>query len=738
MTGLRQGSGLAGRQEAPSAGKPIDPPLPLPRLPLSEIGRPAEPTWGDRGVAALLFGAVLLVLVATSPTVGVARDEATYAHAAETYRRYLETTKDNPAKRRDPQVISRFYRENAEHPPGTKHLYGLSWAKLRKGPVTEPGIKQSKARLASGEPPLDGSLALLDDLTALRLPAMVAAALLVAFIYLFGTLAFGRLAGLLAALGYACLPRVYYHSHLAGLDAPITAALFVTVYFYYRGLWSWRFSIAAGLCYALALLAKFNAFFLPLVLVVHYAWASRRDFRHPLLGAVALLSLLPLAFLSLAALVSRGGRASGPWILTAALCLAGLFVLRRGSLARPLRAAALMAPAVFFSMLILGGALFYLQWPWLWDDTLQRFGGYLRYHLEHTFYNTEFMGKNYNLPPFPVSYPFLLSALTMPLVFLAGSLGGLALALRQPIAAIWPWLTSPQVSFKRWLGKSGQVPHSQPSEASDGPHRSWGRPLRGQDRAPAFLISVNALFWLGLIAAPSTPIFGGTRLWMPSWPFLALLGGWAAQWLWLRAAGNAVSMAEPSRRALAPAMAAALVLAMTAPGALQILHAGDVGPSWFSPQAGGPAGAADQGHKRQYWGYSTRRALPTLNGLLEDPARPGAARSQRPGPATHRPSMSVYFHDTNHFSRDLYVRIGLLSPRITYAGDGLPGIRRSEAALFLYEKHQVMWEHRIWQEYGTVRPDYVLTLDGVPLLTLYLRRGRHAPRPPFFEDPPGF
>ena len=210
-------------------------------------------------------------------------------------------------------------------------------------------------------------------------------------------------------------------------------------------------TLATGLVFGLAMLTKFNAFFLPLVLLVHYGWASRRDFRHPLLAATGLGSLLPLLFLSLAALVA--GKGMG-WAYVAGGSLMGIYLLRRDSFAwpirpvnllapalivltvvafwqwrrygalavgvpllgvliwrwrsvlPPLRAMKLMAPGVFFSMLLLGGAVLYLQWPWLWHDTTARFSGYLSYHLEHTFYNTEYLGKNYNLPPFPVEYPF--------------------------------------------------------------------------------------------------------------------------------------------------------------------------------------------------------------------------------------------------------------------------------------------------------------------------------------------
>ncbi len=693
-----------------------------------EYARPVEPTWRDRFVAAVLFVGTLLWLVPTTRNVGVARDEGIYINGAETYQRYVEAVRRDPKKRYDKKTIEQYYRVNAEHPPATKHLYGLSWVKLRKGPV-DPAERARLARAERrGAPPLSRSWKWLDDLTALRLPAMITAGLLVAFLYLFGTVAFGRLTGLLAALAYVCLPRVFYHSHLAGLDVPITAALFITVYGYYRSLWSWPWVLATGLLWGLALLTKFNAFFLPLLLLVHYGWATRRDFRHPLLAAVGLGSLLPLILLALAALVSHGGAGATGWGIVAGGSLAGLYLARTGSLSRPWRALRLTAPAVFFSMLVLGGAVLYLQWPWLWHDTVSHFTGYLRYHLDHTFYNTEYLGRNYNLPPFPVSYPFVLTLATFPLAFLVAAVGGLGLALSAPLRRVLG--LARRAPLRRWWRGEPLWPPP-PDEDRDRPDRGWWQPLHGLDRSPAFLVGLNALFWIGLIALPSTPIFGGSRLWMPSWPFMALLAGWAAQGLWRQ-----VTRRWPGAAAQW-GTAAALLAALTVPAALQTVHAGDVAPCWYSPIVGGPAGAADLGLKRQYWGFTTRRVLATLNHRAERDPVLAASRSGR-RPARFRSRIPVYFHDTNHYSWSLYERVGLLSPRITYAGDGFPGIRRSRMALFLYEQHQVMWDYRIWQDYGTVRPDAVVTLDGVPLITLYVRRNRLRPTPPFFEDPPGF
>lgn len=694
---------------------------------LAWLSRPRTPTWTDRGVAAALFGVTLAALLATSTWVGVARDEGIYIHGAMTYWQYGEAVRRHPDKRFDRRTIDRYYHVNAEHPPLTKHLYGLAWAKLRTGPVDKVArAREARAARRGLVPPLSGSLRWLDDLTALRLPALVTAALLVAFLYLFGVLAFGRMAGLVAALSYAVLPRVFFHSHLAGLDGPITALLFFTVYAYYRALWSWRWTVVAGLLWGLALLTKLNAFFLPVILIVHYGWASRRDFRHPLLAFVGLGSLLPLVLLSLAAAVSSGGRHLGPWLAVAGFSLLALWAARRHSLSRPLHAARLLAPAVFFSMLLLGGVVFYAGWPWLWPDPTARFGGYLHYHLEHTFYNTEYLGRNYNLPPFPMSYPFVLSAAVFPGAWLLAALVGLGLALRGPAAVMTRLLGRPASAWRAWW--AGAPMGVLPPEARDVPGRGWGRPLRGLDRAPAALVGLNAIFWIGIIALPSTPIFGGARLWMPSWPFLALLAGWGAQAVWRPLADRL------GRASLRLAVAVALLAALVVPGLTQTVHAGDVAPSWYSPLVGGPAGAADLGLKRQYWGYTTRRLLPALNRLAE--AAPRATRAAAPRRA--RRWTPVYFHDTNRFSRNLYARIGLLSPAVTYAGDGFGGIRRSRVALFLHERHQVMWEYRIWQDYGTVRPARVLTLDGVPLVMMYRRPAARPPRrPPYFEPPPG-
>jgi hypothetical protein len=78
----------------------------------------------------------------------------------------------------------------------------------------------------------------------------------------------------------------------------------------------------------------------------------------------------------------------------------------------------------------------------------------------------------------------------------------------------------------------------------------------------------------------------------------------------------------------------------------------------------------------------------------------------------------LYPHDWNHDSWELYERDRALRPDLVEVG-GVPG---SDAALVIHEKHFAEFDYQIWEEYGHVQPAEVLTLDGVPLVSVYLNR----------------
>jgi 4-amino-4-deoxy-L-arabinose transferase-like glycosyltransferase len=693
-----------------------------------ERGRPEEPgsRWNrwlrsrlDWVVASLLATLVFFFLLARLDDVGIGRDEALYMVAGETYWHWAEGADFDWRKMRKQSWIDSHYRYNSEHPPFVKHMAGLSWRLFHECDCPTDGRLHWIGRRRHRYDETHSTLGWLSEIEAFRLPTAVLTAVLVAFIYLFGAAAFGRTAGVCAALLYVLMPRVFFHSRLAGLDAPVTAMIFFTVFAYWKALHQARWAVVAGLVFGLALATKLNAFFLPPLFAVHYAWASRDRFRSERGAALGLGVLLPVmlgfAFWGLAE-----RRAAGLGV--ALVMAAGLFLLRRDALKRPCNAFGLLVPAVFWLQMILGLSVLFVSWPYLWPDPLPRFQGYLNYHLEHVFYNTEYFGINYNLPPFPISFPFVMTAITVPGVTLLLATGGLACTLLAPLREGGDFLRrligrakpgrGGAVRSEASTGGSDRRPDRRPDRRSGrrSGRRGFFRPLAGRRRSEHFLVALFALFPICLIALPSTPIFGGTRTWMPAMPFVALLAGVGLQ--------KVVSVAVERFRLprwRARLLAGGLVGLAALPGLLQTIHAADLAPSYYTPVVGGTRGAADLGMKRQYWGYASVEVLDYLNETSPD-------------------RTPVYWHDTMYLARDLYVRDDMLRRDIAFSGGEYGGIRRSRYALFLYEKHQVMWEFLIWQEYGTFRPQKVLTLDGVPLLNIYGPKGRRL-GPPFFRDP---
>jgi len=416
--------------------------------------------------------------------------------------------------------------------------------------------------------------------TALRLPGILVSAIAVGIIYLFGAAVWSRRAGLCAALLYAALPRVFFHAQLSTFDGAVATTWLAVVWTYWRSLERPWMSVACGLLFGVALATKLNAFFLPPVLLVH--WLVRRF---------------------------AGGHRDGD--------------MRSG--------------LVFVAMAVLGPLVLVGHWPWLWTDTVDRLQRYLGFHLHHSYYNTAYFGVNYNRPPMPWSYPFVLTAMTTPAVILALCVPGWLLVLRRP-------------------NKLG------------------------------LLLLLNALIPILIIAHPETPIFGGTKHWLNAMPFVVLL------------AGVALARVTDGLGRLGVAAAALAI----APGAVDTWRTHPFGLAQYSAVAGGVPGAADLGLLRQFWGYPTRQLLPWLNENLPRGAR-------------------VYWHDTNHDSFREYQREGLLRSDVRDAGMEEPAVRRSDAALVIHELHFAKYEYMIWNAYGTATPSRILSLDGVPLVTVYRR-----------------
>jgi hypothetical protein len=440
--------------------------------------------------AALAFA----LLAATAPPQGIGRDESVYLVAAEAYQAFWSELPRSP--RAALANLDRAFGVNHEHPPLAKELYGATHALFAEW------------------------LAWTSHLQGARLGAFCFGALLSALLAAAGLELAGLAGGLLAPALFWAVPRHFYHGHLAGLDLPIAALWLAVVLAYRRSLApaptraaALRRAALAGAALGAAVATKHNAWFLPPLLLAH--WAATRALAR-----------------------------------------------RRGEPAR--------LPLAFPAMAILGPAMFLAAWPWLWRDTAARFSAYAAFHLRHENYSWLYLGRILREPPFPVAYPFVVTALTVPAAVLLVYAGGFF-------------------------------------------HATWRLGTSACDRAVAvsdeLLWLLNALFPIALIAWPTVPHFGGVKHWLPAMPFLALLGARA-----LVAAGRAL---WPARAA---AVTAALGLLALAPAAWAVAHVHPYGTAAYNELAGGAPGAATLGMQRQFWGDAPVGLLEALDAH----AAPGA------------------------------------------------------------------------------------------------------------------
>jgi hypothetical protein len=481
-------------------------------------------------VALGLALAMLVVSALTAPAQGVSRDEGVYFVAGEMYGQWWRDAASAPAGAL--QRIDRWYEVNHEHPGLAKGLFGLTHWFLHD--VTRwTGNTQG-----------------------FRFGAFLFAMFLTYLLSILGwdlcsRAGVRRSAALFGAIGtplaFWLVPRHFFHAHIAVFDMPVTALWLGTVYAYWRSLRSKRsepivegggdsilgtleatavvrvgrvrirWSIATGILFGLAISVKHNAWFIPPLCLIHF-------------------------------LFTRGG----VWLV--------------GTWRDRLRS----TPVAFFAMALLGPAVFIATWPWLWRDPYGRFLAYVQFHTHHEHYSWLYLGEVMRKPPFPILYPFVVTALTVPAGLLAAMTGGLLHA---------------ALRFFRSLRE----------RSSD-----WGDEL---------LFGANAIFPIILIALPQVPHFGGVKHWLPAMPFLAVLGVRA-----LLSAGIAILPKRPLLLA-APALALALVPALWATA-----HVHPYGTAAYNELAGGAPGAATLGMQRQFWGDDMVGILDALNAH----AMPGA------------------------------------------------------------------------------------------------------------------
>ncbi len=656
-------------------------------------GRGLRPRdWGIGSTLALLY----LVLVMTTTSMGITRDESFYIHYAKVYFNWftrLARAEDGDARDRllSREEVKKVWKQNFEHPPLMKVLFGVSWrflgAKERPADVASDGsvaisglglahgfevgdrvrliaprplggdreaataatvevnarkTHSAQGRLAGDEDDAEtlaslcraatdhpedyatgcrvvssGPLQLLSESDAFRFPGALFGALLVLLLFLFGVELGSTAVGLLAVAFFTFVPRVFFHAHLTCFDIPITALSFAVLYGFFRSLRSTGWAIATAFLWGLALLAKLNAFFLPITLLLWWGIAGIRQFRRV------------------------GGRLTFPDF-----------------------------PLAFLLMPVVGLPMLFCCWPWLWYDTVQAMGKYMAFHLHHEHYFQYYFGRAYQSPPFPMDFPYVMTLLTVPLVTLAAFAVGVSRLWLLPVGG---WFRGVRAWWRKGDTLTGE----------------WGR---------GWFVFINLAFPVTLIALPGTPIFGGVKHWMLTMPFFSLLAAHGVLWL-LGLAARALG--APFLRLPSPlrvAMGTACCLLLLAPAARDTLRFAPYGTAYFNELIGGVRGAAEARMQRQFWSYASRGALDYVNQVA---------------PA----DTAVDYQDATRGTCQMQQAEGWMR-------SDLQCVTRKHAPeilLFDVEERFSEEEMRYWKSMDTVGPVFEAGIDGVPMVRVYRR-----------------
>jgi 4-amino-4-deoxy-L-arabinose transferase-like glycosyltransferase len=219
-----------------------------------------------------LFLGSLLLIVATLKDYGITWDEPFYFQATDLHMSWMADFGQNVVKG---DLNQSFSDENIKaawhwdpyrvpHPPFSRIVSGITKS------ITSPWLnKFSGYRLA---------------------PALFFA-VLVTVMFLWISELFGCATGLFAALVLLLIPNLFGFAHIAVTDMPLASMWFLTAFCFWKGLTDWRWSVALGTVWGLALATKFPALLIPLPLIL---WSHLFNRNHYANNVFAMLFISPL------------------------------------------------------------------------------------------------------------------------------------------------------------------------------------------------------------------------------------------------------------------------------------------------------------------------------------------------------------------------------------------------------------------------------------------------------------
>ncbi|MBL91014.1 MAG: hypothetical protein CMH56_04280 [Myxococcales bacterium] len=439
------------------------------------------------------------------------------------------------------------------------------------------------------------------DSEAMRFVGWIFGGLTVSMTYLLARTLVSNGLAILAALLWLFMPRTFWHMHLACFDIPIIFGHVWLIYAYLQSQRSLKHAIWAGVVFGLAAAIKHNVLFVPFILVLHWMLVQAR----------------------------------WPKFEQAGLKLPSI-------------------PLAFFTIAVLGPIVFVLHWPYLWPDVISRIGWYFNFHLDHEHYPILYFGELLSAPPFPRHFPFVMSAVTIPLV----TLGLILLSLGAAIYAL--------VRHFPRLRRNNDVPLQHP-------------------HAVLLLLFLNAVMPFWVIANPGTPIFGGTKHWMNGVPFLCILAVWVLQVLF-----HQIRNSNHYKKLQTGVIGALLV-----PAALLTFHSHPYGLSSYNEVIGFARGAANAGFQRTFWGYEPQESWDMIN-----------QRTPK--------NSKLHLGDTNQASYRTYKKDKIIRKDLRYSGR----VQNSHAASVQPQgEFKKQWVD-VWNMWKTRKPAGVVHIDGVPLSTV--------------------
>ncbi|MCK4401070.1 glycosyltransferase family 39 protein [bacterium] len=279
-------------------------------------------------------------------------------------------------------------------------------------------------------------------------------------------------------------------------------------------------------------------------------------------------------------------------------------------------------------------------WPRLWYDPFSNLIKFFLYHVKHNPINVFYLGKTYGAQIAPWHYPFLLLATTVPPATLLLSIYGICTYIKK----------------------------------------------RLKDEISGMVI-INILFLLILMSLPIAQKYDGIRLFMPVFPFLAVLAGIGFSELYKR-----VSIVKKYK--FLPNTLYLLLL----PALITLVRIHPYQTSYYNMFIGGIRGAHKLGMETTYWGDCiTKKTLKFIN---DNTSRNGC----------------VIFFPVGSFVPGFYKKTGFLRKDIK-----ITDINDENFDYLILLSRQGMFTDKVWKIYKHAQSIYEVSYQEVHFLKIYKR-----------------